>query len=192
GVAYKVLKTQIDRDAEKYEEICKRRRENINKRWHKEGQNTKDDKSIQMNTNVNKSIQMDYDNDNENDSESTNVDNKKELSKESKKIAAKAATLARNVETRKKSFYNSLIPYVQMYGKEMVRDFYDYWSELNKSKTKMRFENQPTWEIGKRLTTWAKKENNYGKNRQSNSSEKRAVDAASIVARLAAEDDARK
>ena len=78
-MAFKVLKTQIDRDAEKYDEICKRRRESINKRWHKEGRNTKDSKSIQMNTNVNKSIQTDYDsendNDSDNDSEVTNVTN---------------------------------------------------------------------------------------------------------------------
>ena len=80
SMAFKVLKTQIDRDALKYAIICERRRENINKRWHKEGQgtdDTKDTKSIQMYTNENKSIQMGYDSENENDSEneSTKVDN---------------------------------------------------------------------------------------------------------------------
>lgn len=79
-MAFKVLKTQIDRDAEKYELICERRRENINKRWHKQQSDTtdtKDVKSIQKNTSEYKSIQMDYDNDSdsENDSEVTNVTN---------------------------------------------------------------------------------------------------------------------
>lgn len=76
-MAFKVLKTQIDRDAEKYEKICQKRRENINKRWHKGEADTKDGKSIQVNTKVNKSIQKGYDNANENDSDSevTNVTN---------------------------------------------------------------------------------------------------------------------
>lgn len=80
NMAFKVIKRQIDRDAEKYALICERRRENINKRWHKEGQDTnhtKGGKSIQVNTNVNKSIQTDYNNDtdseNENDTEVTTV-----------------------------------------------------------------------------------------------------------------------
>lgn len=75
-----------------------------------------------------------------------------------KLAAAKAATLK-----RKEEFYDSLIPYVERYGKEMLRNFFDYWSEMNKSQTKMRFEKQPTWEVAKRLATWAKKEKFDGK-----------------------------
>lgn len=75
-----------------------------------------------------------------------------------KSIAAKAATLS-----RKEAFYKSLIPYVDKYGKDMIRAFYDYWTELNKSETKMRFELQKTWEVSKRLATWANKEPIYGK-----------------------------
>lgn len=75
-----------------------------------------------------------------------------------KKKAAEAATLS-----RKENFGRSLIPYVDKYGKEMIREFFDYWSEMNKSKSKMRFEQQPTWETSKRLATWAKRERNYAK-----------------------------
>jgi DNA-binding transcriptional regulator YhcF (GntR family) len=70
-----------------------------------------------------------------------------------KKDAAKAATL-----TRKKSFYQSLVPFVDKYPKAMIRAFFDYWSELNKSGTKMRFELEKTWELSKRLVTWANRE----------------------------------
>ena len=70
-----------------------------------------------------------------------------------KKDAAKAATLL-----RKDSFYQSLIPYVGKYPKEMIRAFFDYWSELNKSETKMRYELEKTWELPKRLSTWANRE----------------------------------
>ena len=72
---------------------------------------------------------------------------------ESKKAAAKAATLS-----RKNSFYQLLVPYVGQYPKEMIRAFFDYWSELNKSETKMRYELEKTWELPRRLATWANRE----------------------------------
>ena len=74
-----------------------------------------------------------------------------------KKDAAKAATLS-----RKEAFYQSLIPFVGLYPKEMIRAFFDYWSEQNKSGTKMRFELEKTWELSRRLKTWEKKEYQYG------------------------------
>lgn len=70
-----------------------------------------------------------------------------------KKDAAKAATLS-----RKDSFYQLLVPYVGRYPKEMIRAFFDYWSELNKSETKMRYELEKTWELPRRLATWASRE----------------------------------
>lgn len=70
-----------------------------------------------------------------------------------KKNAAKAATLS-----RKESFYQLLVPYVGKYPKEMIRAFFDYWSELNKSGTKMRYELEKTWELPRRLATWANRE----------------------------------
>ena len=80
---------------------------------------------------------------------STKVEKKKPKDKD----AAKAATLS-----RKDSFYQSLVPFVGQYPKEMVRAFYDYWSELNKSGTKMRYELEKTWELPRRLATWANRE----------------------------------
>lgn len=83
---------------------------------------------------------------------STSVEAKK--AEQAKKLAAaKAATLK-----RKEDFYNSLVPYVVRYGKEMIRAFFDYWSELNKSETKMRLETEKTWELARRLSTWANRE----------------------------------
>lgn len=80
-------------------------------------------------------------------------DNNKESPNGDKKNAAKAATLS-----RKESFYQSLIPFVGKYPKDMIRAFFDYWSELNKSETKMRYELEKTWELPKRLATWASRE----------------------------------
>lgn len=88
---------------------------------------------------------------------STNVEAKK--AEQVKKLAAaKAATLK-----RRNDFGQSLVPYMERYGKEMIRAFFDYWSELNKSETKMRFETNKTWEVAKRLATWANNEKFNGK-----------------------------
>lgn len=110
------------------------------------------------------------------------------LSNESiKKKAASAATLK-----RKEDFYHSLFPYVGKYGKEMLRSFFDYWSEMNASQTKMRFEKQPTWELSKRLATWANNEKKYENNKRpatgKTKQERYAEFAKAITAKLAAGD----
>lgn len=93
--------------------------------------------------------------------------------------AARAATL-----TRRDEFYASLVPYVAMYGKEMIRAFFDYWTEMNKSETKMRFEQQPTWETPKRLATWAKREKPNGNRTEQSErdSQQRRLNSAVAVA----------
>ena len=53
---------------------------------------------------------------------------------------------------------------MEKYGAAMIREFFDYWSEMNKSQTKMRFEQQPTWETSLRLVTWANRDKNFKKN----------------------------
>ena len=78
-----------------------------------------------------------------------------------KLIAAKAAT-----SKRQKEFYNSLRPYVERYGKEMIRAFYDYWTEPNRSGSKMKFELQKTWDLALRLGTWNNREPIYGKTKE--------------------------
>ena len=80
-----------------------------------------------------------------------------------KKDAAIAATLS-----RKERFYESLVPFVEKYGAAMIREFFDYWSETNRSGTLMRYEQQPTWETPRRLSTWARRDNNF--NKQANGS----------------------
>lgn len=109
-----------------------------------------------------------------------------------KKEAAKAATLS-----RKEEFLKSLSEFVDLYGQEMIDKFSSYWTEMNRSCTKMRFEQQPTWELSRRLSTWASRENNFiktehhGTNWKNYTQGERAADAASLVADLLAEDEER-
>lgn len=72
-----------------------------------------------------------------------------------------------SIEERKKVFYDECAVYVSKYPKEMIRDFFDYWTEKNTSGIKMRFEMQKVFELSKRLATWAKNDKNYGQSKQS-------------------------
>lgn len=70
-----------------------------------------------------------------------------------------------SLEERQRKFYNSLIPFMKDYTGAMLREFYDYWSEPDRSaKPKMRWEKQPTWDLKRRLARWG---NNQKPERQS-------------------------
>ena len=73
---------------------------------------------------------------------------------------------------REKKFEQSLVPFVisrgGTYEPTMIRAFFNYWTERNKSGTKMRFELEKTWETSKRLVTWANNEKEYGKRNSNN------------------------
>ena len=57
-------------------------------------------------------------------------------------------------DDRKNEFYNSLVPFLKDYDRKMIRDFFDYWSEPNKSKSKMKWELNKTWDLKLRLIRW--------------------------------------
>ena len=49
------------------------------------------------------------------------------------------------------------------YPSEMLKDFIQYWTEPNKSRTKLRYELEPTWDTGRRLANWAKNDKVFQK-----------------------------
>lgn len=65
-----------------------------------------------------------------------------------------------NIEARKLKFSQSLIPFLDLYDKEMIRDFCNYWTEPNKSNTKFKQETEKTWSLANRLERWSR--NNFG------------------------------
>ena len=66
------------------------------------------------------------------------------------------------LKQRSHDFGLKLVPYMETYGKPMIREFFDYWTERNKSGTRMRFEMENVFDIPKRLARW--KLNNYNNN----------------------------
>lgn len=77
---------------------------------------------------------------------------------EEKKVKLSFAANKEALTKRSKTFGENLVPYIETYGKEMIRAFYDYWSEPNRSYTKMRCELERTWDLGRRLTTWSNRD----------------------------------
>lgn len=58
------------------------------------------------------------------------------------------------IEERKTKFYSSLSLFVDEYPKQMLRDFFNYWSEHGENDKKLRFEKEKTFGIKQRLSTW--------------------------------------
>ena len=59
-----------------------------------------------------------------------------------------------SLSDRQKDFRNELAPYASIYPADVLRSFYDYWSEPNRTKSKMRLELEKTWDTARRLARW--------------------------------------
>ena len=60
------------------------------------------------------------------------------------------------IDERKLKFADTLKPFLELYGKNMLNDFYAYWTEHSSKGKKMRFEMERAWGIERRLATWNK------------------------------------
>jgi uncharacterized protein YihD (DUF1040 family) len=69
-----------------------------------------------------------------------------------------------DINERKLKFSSTLSPYLSIYGKDMLNDFYKYWTEPNQSNTKFKKELEKTWSLERRLETWAKNDKNFKNN----------------------------
>lgn len=76
-----------------------------------------------------------------------------------KLLSQKKVSPSSDMGSRARKFQETLKPFVDTYGRDMMNDFYAYWTEPNKSKTKMRYELERTWDVARRLNTWSR--NNF-------------------------------
>lgn len=92
-----------------------------------------------------------------------------------------------NINDRVETFKTKVYTYSNIYSVDMLLKFFNYWSELNKSGTKMRFELEKTWEIEKRLITWKNNGLKYDKPAEKNETQiksmlqQRKEDAAKLL-----------
>ena len=74
-----------------------------------------------------------------------------------------------NIDSRKLKFADTLKPFIDIYGRDLIKDFYGYWTEPNKSNTKFKQELEKTWDTKRRLENWAKNDINFNKNKNGKS-----------------------
>lgn len=91
------------------------------------------------------------------------TNNKEQRTESGAEAPTSTSSLKSTLTERKDKFKNSLAPFLETYGKDMLNKFYSYWSELNKPGTKMKWELQQTFEVKKRLATWAARDNQFTK-----------------------------
>lgn len=75
-----------------------------------------------------------------------------------REIESKKKVKENNIVERKLKFSLSLQPFLNKYGKDLLINFYKYWTEENKSGTKFKQELEQTWNLERRLETWSANE----------------------------------
>ena len=139
-IAFESVKQNLKRDLKKYQNICERNALN----GSKGGRPKKPKKPSGLIGNPKKPKKADTDND-------TDIDiNKKNIKKD--------------FSFRIKEFEKSLVPFINIYKKEMLREFADYWCEHSAGDKKLRHEKEKTFGLKRRLTTWHNSEYNKHKN----------------------------
>jgi hypothetical protein len=64
---------------------------------------------------------------------------------------------------RRSEFKNSLRPFLEDYPKDLINDFFEYWSEHGSNDRKMRYEKEKSFGLSRRLSTWNKRQKTFEK-----------------------------
>jgi hypothetical protein len=149
-LVFEPIKLQLKRDLVKFEEVRVKRSEAGKKSAElKAQQNSTNSTSVESvkhrSTNSTDNVNV-----NVNDNVNVNVNVIKE----------------NNIDVRKLKFADTLKPFLQTYGKDLLNDFFKYWTEPNKSNTKFKQELEKTWSLERRLETWSNNDNNFKKDKQ--------------------------
>ena len=76
--------------------------------------------------------------------------------KEVETIYIQKGSSASDLVERKKAFLAECEQFVERYGRDVVNDFYAYWSEESARDQKMLWEYQRTWSTAKRMFKWSR------------------------------------
>ena len=148
--AWKPIELQLKRDLIKFEEV-KVKRSEAGKR-SAEIRALKSEEQNQTNSTSVESVKHCSTNPTVNDNVNVNVNDN--------------VIKVNNIEERKLKFADTLKPFVSIYGKDLIRDFYNYWTEPNASNTKYKKELQKTWDTKRRLENWVKNDKTFYKPKQ--------------------------
>lgn len=72
-----------------------------------------------------------------------------------------APKLVVDIEIRKENFKASLRTHITTYGKTMMIEFFEYWTEKKPQGKKMRFEMERVFDVKRRLQSWKKRSSDF-------------------------------
>jgi len=147
-LTFEPIKQQLKRDLKRYEEK--------KKQWSEAGKRSAEVRKKQRTlTNVKKRSTDLTVNDNDNVNVNVSVNDN-----------------VNNIEDRKSDFKKSLFPFLEIYDKELLKEFYEYWTEHGEKDRKFRKEKQKSFNTELRLKTWFKNQENWKKEKSSAKKEK--------------------
>jgi hypothetical protein len=73
---------------------------------------------------------------------------------------------------KKEDFKKSLSPFLEKYGKDLLNDFFMYWTEKSPNGKKMRFEKEKVFDPERRLVTWFANGEKFNKEKKSGEKKK--------------------
>lgn len=71
-------------------------------------------------------------------------------------LSSPGAIEIKKIDIRKQDFMQKVAKFIPKYPKEMLREFYDYWTEHGEKDKKFRKEKEKSFDISKRLARWHK------------------------------------
>jgi hypothetical protein len=92
---------------------------------------------------------------------------------------SKEDKIKKDINIRKQEFKNSLFPFLDIYSKEMLKDFFDYWSEHGEKDRKFRKEKEKSFNLDLRLKTWLKRSKEFKEKNVSQKKEK--INAGTLI-----------
>jgi hypothetical protein len=149
-LVFEPIKLQLKRDLVKFEEVRVKRSE--------AGKKSAELKAQQNSTNLTSVESVKHRSTNSTDNVNVNVNVNDNVNVNVIK--------ENNIDVRKLKFADTLKPFLQTYGKDLLNDFFKYWTEPNKSNTKFKQELEKTWSLERRLETWSNNDNNFNKDKQ--------------------------
>lgn len=78
---------------------------------------------------------------------------------------------SKSIQERKSAFSESIKPFLGKYGRELLNEFYLYWTQVGNGERKMLFEKQKSFQIPNRLALWKRNQKKTSPDQILNSNE---------------------
>jgi len=139
NIAFEPIKQQLKRDLKKFEDVKVKRSIAGKASAEKRKQNSTNSTSV-------KSVKQTSTNPTDNVNVNDNVN---------------VIVNVNDINKRKEEFKNSLTPFLELYNKDLLNEFFSYWAEAGLKDRKMRFEKEKSFGLDRRLITWKKNKDKW-------------------------------